>query len=145
MDEGNPIKVEDILELIEDQKAVYVATIDGDIPRVRPLTLVRFDSRYFILTGMNDAKIRQIKDNNSVEICCPLKGEIGNGYIRMDGIVDIVGDMKLKKKVADHVSYFKEYWDTPEDPTYALLEFRMRNMEYMKPGDNYSSKYRDLG
>jgi general stress protein 26 len=44
--------------------------------------------------------------------------------------------------VAEKTDYFKEYWSTPEDPTYALLEFHILNIEYMKPGGMYAKKFK---
>lgn len=145
MKEEDPVTVDYILNLIDDQAPVYLSTIDGSIPRVRPVTMVQFESRYFILTGSADEKIKQIRKNNLVEICYPMKGEKGNGYVRMDGSIDIVEDMDLKRSVADHTSYFKDYWDIPEDPTYALLEFNIKNMEFMKPGDPVAIKFKNIG
>jgi uncharacterized pyridoxamine 5'-phosphate oxidase family protein len=132
---------EGVIIRIEKQATIYLSTIDGDIPRVRPVTMVSFGSRHFILTGANDAKIDQIMKNNMVEACYSLTDEKGNGYIRMDGKIDIIDDMQTKREVADQTDYLKEYWSTPEDPTYALLEFHIKNIEYLKPGDNYAKKF----
>ncbi len=100
-----------------------------------------FGSRYFILTGMNDAKINQIRKNNLVEACYSIKEEKGIGYIRMDGNVDIVTDQQTKRQIADQTDYFKEYWSSPDDPSYALLEFNINNIDYLKPGDTYAKKF----
>ena len=140
MEEEGSESVEEIMSKIEKQAVVYLSTIDGNVPRVRPLTMVTSGSRYFILTGMNDAKIHQIKENNLVEACYTMKEEKGTGYIRMDGALNIVEDQQTRTRIADETDYFKEYWSTPEDPTYALLELDIRNIEYLKPGDTYAKK-----
>lgn len=134
--------VDEIIQSIEKQATIYLSTIDGKIPRVRPLTMVTIGSRHFILTGTNEAKIGQIKKNDLVEACYSIKDEKGNGYIRMDGRIEIVTDQNTRREVADQTDYFKEYWSTPDDPTYALLEFNIRNIEYLKPGDTYAKKYK---
>jgi uncharacterized pyridoxamine 5'-phosphate oxidase family protein len=133
---------DDLINMITKQAVVYLATIDGDIPRVRPVTMVTFGSRHYILTGMNDAKIDQIMKNDLVESCYPISGDKGKGYIRMEGKIEIVSDMDTKRDVAGKTEYFKEYWSTPEDPTYALLEFHIQNIEYLKPGGVLAKKYR---
>lgn len=139
---GEEDEVNEVLGSIKDMQLVYMATIDGKTPRVRPLTMVRFGSEHFILTGANDAKMRQLSENNNVEVCMDVKDEKGTGYIRIDGRMEIVKDLKLKRDVAMSTSYFSEYWSTPEDPTYALLHFRMKDLEFLRPGDMYSKKFK---
>lgn len=132
---------ESIIKMIPKHAIIYLSTIDGNTPRVRPVTLVTSGSRYFILTGMNDAKTDQIKKNELVEACYTIKGDKGTGYIRMDGPLIIVTDQPTKTRIAEETDYFKDYWSTPEDPTYALLEFNIHNIEYLKPGDTYAKKF----
>jgi general stress protein 26 len=131
---------EEILEEIGKESIIYLSTIDGNIPRVRPVTMVRSGSRYFIMTGSKDAKVQQIKNNNKIEICHPIKNEKGMGYLRVDGSLDIVKDKQIKKQVAEETGFFKDYWSSPEDPTYTLLEFNMNDFEYLKPGETYARK-----
>ncbi|MGA1792663.1 MAG: pyridoxamine 5'-phosphate oxidase family protein [Thermoplasmatota archaeon] len=140
--EEEDIDVESILGMIKDMQIVKLATIDGDVPRVRPLTMVRFGSEHFILTGTNDAKMKQLSENDNVELCIDVKDEKGNGYLRIDGKMEVVKDQKIRSDVAMSTSYFSEYWSTPEDPNYALLHLKMQNLEYMKPGDNYAKKFK---
>jgi len=140
--DGEKEYVRGILEIIKDKQTVNFATIDGSTPRVRPLTMVRFGSEHFILTGANDAKMRQLSENDNVELSIDVKDEKGNGYIRIDGKMEVVKDPKLRSDVALSTDYFSEYWSTPEDPNYALLQLRMKNLEYLRPGDTYAKKYR---
>ncbi|MGA1873491.1 MAG: pyridoxamine 5'-phosphate oxidase family protein [Thermoplasmatota archaeon] len=140
MNEGEDINAGQILDLIKDMQVVHLATMDGETPRVRPLTMVRYGSEHFILTGTNDAKMKQLSHNDNVELCIDVKDGKGNGYLRIDGKMEVVKDPKIRSDVALSTSYFSEYWSTPEDPSYALLRFRMRNLEYMKPGDNFATK-----
>ncbi|MBN1539159.1 MAG: pyridoxamine 5'-phosphate oxidase family protein [Candidatus Thermoplasmatota archaeon] len=142
MEERKEADVKDILMMMGDMKTIYLATIDGETPRVRPLTMVRFGSEHFILTGANDAKMRQLSENDNVEVCMDVKDEKGTGYIRIDGEMEIVKDPKLKWDVAMNTCYFSEYWSAPDDPTYTLLHFKMKNLEFLRPGDIYSKKFK---
>ncbi|MBN1389152.1 MAG: pyridoxamine 5'-phosphate oxidase family protein [Candidatus Thermoplasmatota archaeon] len=137
---GEQDEVNEVLGSIKDLQLVYMATIDGKIPRVRPLTMVRFGSEHYILTGANDAKMRQLSENDNVEVCMDVEDGKGTGYIRIEGKMEIVKDRKLKGDVAMSTSYFSEYWSTPEDPAYALLHFKMKNLEFLGPGEIYSRK-----
>ena len=142
MEEDKLVSEEEIINLIRKQATIYLSTIEGNMPRVRPVTMVKSGSRYFILTGSNDAKVKQIRKNNLVEVCYKIKEEKGIGYIRVDGSIDIVNDEEMKRQIADQTSYFNEYWSSPEDPNYTLLEFNMNNVEFLKPGDTYAKKFK---
>lgn len=122
-------------------KVVYFATSVKNQPRVRPLTMVSIDSDFWILTGMKDAKTKQLQENPMVEVCLPLKKEKNTGYARFSGKAIIVKDIETKKKIAAKVDYFKHYWDTPEDPNFALLKMEFDKVEYMSPGEMYAKEY----
>jgi len=39
----------------------FLATEENNQPRVRPVTLVFFDERFWVLTGTDDAKVKQLQ------------------------------------------------------------------------------------
>ena len=130
-----------IWENFDENREIYFATIDGDIPKVRPMTLVSLDSRFWLLTGTNDAKTKQIIENTNIEICLPLKKGENSGYVRFCGLAKIVTDQKTKENIAGSVDYFANYWKSPEDPTYTLIETEFVEIEYLEPGKSLADKY----
>lgn len=118
----------------KDMQAVFLATTDGDQPKVRPVTLICFDNRLWIGTGTQSAKIKQIKKDKKVEFCLFLKEDKVNGYIRGTGDAIIVQDNDTRKLLSDNMSYFKNFWKGPDDPNYTLLEIVIKEIEYLKPG-----------
>lgn len=104
--------------------------------------MVFFKSRFFILTGLKDEKTIQIRKNNQVEACYLVKDEKGIGYIRISGYVDIIINKQTKKQVADQADYFNDYWSSPEDPNYILLELNIKNIEYLSPGNILAVKFK---
>jgi len=127
---------------IEEHQTIFVATVDGDQPRVRPLTMVQLDDKFWILTGTSDLKIKQLKVNPKVEACMTIKKGDHTGYVRFAGKVEMVTDKKIKKNIAGSVSYFSEYWKGFDDPNYTLLEMDFDMLEYMKPGVIIGKKYK---
>ncbi|MBE0431914.1 pyridoxamine 5'-phosphate oxidase family protein [candidate division WOR-3 bacterium] len=113
---------------------IHLATMDGSIPRVRPVTLIHFDKKMWVMTGSRDAKIRQIKKNQNVEFCLLLKAGEHSGYVRCAGQAEIVKDAATRKSLADSTPFFKEFWKTADDPGYTLLRMHAREIEYVKPG-----------
>ena len=59
-----------IVEELKKVKVFYVATIDGDQPRVRPFSSVaEFEGKAYICCGNFKEVYRQIKANPKVELC----------------------------------------------------------------------------
>ena len=53
----------------KDQQHIFLATSEGDQPRVRPVTLVCLNEKFWILTGTKNAKTKQIMKNPKIEFC----------------------------------------------------------------------------
>ncbi len=118
----------------KDIQAVFLATADGDQPKVRPVTLLYYNDRLWIGTGTNAAKIKQIKENKKVEFCLFIEEEEKSGYIRATSEALIVHDNETRKLLAENMPYFRDFWKSPDDPNYTLLELVVKEIEYLKPG-----------
>jgi len=134
MDEKTASLKKEVWNHFKDTQNIFLGTCEGNKPRVRPVTLIHFNDKFWVMTGTSNAKVKQIKDNKNVEFCLIFKEGEYNGYIRGGGEANIVQDKKTKKLVADNVSFFKEYWKSVDDPNYTLLEIVMKEIEYLKPG-----------
>jgi uncharacterized pyridoxamine 5'-phosphate oxidase family protein len=118
----------------KDMQVIYLATVEGDLPRVRPVTLIHFDKKMWVTTGSDNNKIKQINANSNIEFCLLLKAGETSGYIRGTGIAEVVIDAKTRILIAENTPFFKEFWEDTDDPGYALLRIHTRNIEYLKPG-----------
>jgi general stress protein 26 len=117
-----------------DFQPVFMATMDGRIPRVRPVTLIHFDKKMWVTTGSRDAKIRQIKANKSIEFCFLLGTSEKSGYVRCTGHAEIIRDSATRKLIADNTPFFKHFWKAADDPEYTLLRIHAKDVEYVRPG-----------
>jgi len=126
----------------EKFQPVYLATTDGEKPKVRPVTLAYLNSKFWIFTGTNDAKIKQIKTNPKIEFCFLFKKGENSGYVRGNGIAIITQDPKIKEQMANKCTYFNQYWESSDDPNYTLLELEIDEIEYLKPGEILAQKYK---
>ena len=62
--------MEEVYRFLKEVGTYYLATTEGDQPRVRPFgTIHLFEGRLYIQTGKNKAVAAQIKKNPRVEIC----------------------------------------------------------------------------
>ena len=73
-----------ILDFLKEAQTYYLATVDGDQPRVRPFGTVNlFDGKLCIQTGRSKDVAKQILANPKVELCAMR----GNEWIRVAGVL----------------------------------------------------------
>lgn len=132
---------DEIWSNFNEYRIVYFATSVDNQPRVRPLTLVLLDDKLWVLTGTKDAKMQELNKNPKIQVSMDIKKDKHTGSARFTGKAEIVKSMDIKKSIAARVDYFKEYWDTPEDPNFTLLRMDFKEIEYMRPGEIIAKKY----
>jgi len=131
----------EVWSYFKDMQVVYLATVDGDAPRVRPVTLIHFDKKMWVTTGSSSAKIMQIKANSNIEFCLLLGDGEKSGYIRGGGTAEIIADRETRILIAENTPFFKEFWKDTNDPGYALLRIHTREIEYLKPGGMKAERF----
>jgi uncharacterized pyridoxamine 5'-phosphate oxidase family protein len=91
----------EILELISKQPVFYLATMDGDQPRVRGMMLYRADERGIVFhTASTKDVFKQIKANPKAEMCFPC-GEV---QVRVTGVLEQNDDPALREEIFAHPS-----------------------------------------
>lgn len=74
--------MEKVFQFLKDAQTYYLATVEGDQPRVRPFGTVHiFEGRLYIQTGRVKDVSKQIMANGKVEICAMKENE----WIRVAG------------------------------------------------------------
>lgn len=75
--------MKEVYEFLKKCDTYYLATIDGDQPRVRPFGTVNiFENKLYIQTGKKKSVSKQMKKNPKIEIC----GMNGNQWIRVQAV-----------------------------------------------------------
>lgn len=125
-----------------EQQTIFLATADGNQPRLRPVTLIRLKNRLFVATGAGDAKVKQIRQNPKTEFCLLVEKEGRKGTIRAECEAELVQDSNLKADTYNKIPFMKEFWSSPEDSGYALIELQPTGYEYMRTGSIEAVKVR---
>ena len=82
-----------VVDFLKEAQTYYLATVDGDQPRVRPFGTVNvFEDRIYIQTGKVKDVSKQIHANPKVEICAFKNGE----WLRVAG--ELVEDERREAK-----------------------------------------------
>jgi uncharacterized pyridoxamine 5'-phosphate oxidase family protein len=79
----------------------YLATVEGDHPRVRAFAMWFADSSgFYYHTGSSKAVWKQLQKNPKVELCFYAPGEGGAGtMLRVSGSIDVVTDPATRERL----------------------------------------------
>ncbi len=124
-----------ILAKLKKLQAVELATCDGDQPRLRPMTLIVKEGRFYFATGSRDCKTRQLESNSKAEFCLLIPSADSTGYLRGSGKMEKVEDQATRKEVADWAEFIYDYWKEATDPDYCLFELELKQIRHMEPGE----------
>ena len=94
--------MEEVCKFLKEAGTYYIATMDGDQPRVRPFgTAHVFEGKLYIQTGKGKDVAKQIAANPKVEICA-MKG---------DEWIRVAGTLALDERVEAQESMLAAYPD----------------------------------
>ena len=111
--------VEKVCEFLDKTRTYYLATVDGDQPRVRPFgTVLVYDGKLYIQTGKVKPVSKQLAINPKAEICA-FDGSTG-AWLRVAG--ELINDDNRDVKVAmlEKLPQLKSMYDPDDDNTQVL-------------------------
>ena len=110
----------EVYEFLKACGTYYLATTDGDQPRVRPFgTINVFEGKLYIQTGKIKEVSKQIQANPKVEICAFGEGR----WVRVAG--KLIRDDRVEAKAAmlEQYPHLKAMYSAEDDNT-AVLYFK---------------------
>jgi uncharacterized pyridoxamine 5'-phosphate oxidase family protein len=111
--------MKEVQEFLKECGVYYLATMDGEQPRVRPFgTAEIFDNHLYIQTGKSKDVYKQIVTNPNVEICAFKDGK----WIRISGKLVLDDRIEAKKDMLDKNPSLRGMYDENDDNT-AVLYF----------------------
>ena len=106
--------MERTLKFLKEAGTYYLATVDGDQPRVRPFgTVNEFEGKLYIQTGKKKDVSKQLHANPKAEICAFMNGE----WIRV--ACELIADDRREPKVSmlDAYPNLKGMYSADDDNT----------------------------
>ncbi len=106
--------IERVEKFLKDAGTYYLATADGDQPRVRPFgTAHIFEGKLYIQTGKKKDVSKQLHQNPKAEICAFMNGE----WVRVSG--ELIEDDRREARVSMLDSYpsLKAMYDADDGNT----------------------------
>ncbi len=111
---------EEVLEFVRQNPVCFIATMDGDQPRVRGFLAVLFnDGNIYFTTGTMKRVYDQLARNPKVELCFPSRDY--SRTLRIAGTVEFIDDREKKQQLLNERDYLKSFGGKVDDPRFKLL------------------------
>ena len=117
---------QEYVKFANEHPLCYIATADGDQPRVRPfMMLFADDTGFYFQTASPKAVYKELQKNQKVELSFYAPGPVKDEKVlRVAGEVEFLDDIQLKTKVFKERPFLKGTGiQGPEDPK--LIVFRV--------------------
>src|SRR5215510_14317883 len=109
------------LAVIAADRFPQLATIDGDVPRVRPVSPVRTDGFTVYVANLRSYhKTAEIAANPNVELCYL---DDGHNQVRLTGTAEVLTDGTLLEAIWNRNPLLRHYLGTPDNPQ--LIVYRI--------------------
>jgi uncharacterized pyridoxamine 5'-phosphate oxidase family protein len=109
--------MQEVYEFLKKCGTYYLATVEGDQPRVRPFgTIDLFEGKLYIQTGKVKDVSKQIQKNPKVEICAFGEGK----WVRVAGTLVRDDRVEAKAHMLDSYPSLKDRYSAEDDNTEVL-------------------------
>lgn len=127
------MKLEDVIDYLKLQPLMYLATADGNQPRVRPMTLIYHKDTCWFVSIAGREKINEIEKNNNVEFAINPQDREDLSTIRGAGKAVLITDFETKKEVIEAIPWFDRYWKSYDDQRFFLYRLDLEKISVQIP------------
>ena len=133
-----------IVSIMKDNSLhAYLATCDGDQPRVRPVSpIVEDDMSIWITTYSTSRKVKQLRENPKICLAF-VEQPSGDKAATVVGEAKIVSDIAQKKRVWKLAAFdlYEHFPNGPESDEFCLLAITVRRVEWRESWTGPSKIY----
>ncbi len=127
----DPSQLRDLaLKVMKQARFPHLATIDGDQPRVRPVSTVRTEGFTVYIANLRSYhKTDEIAANPRVEL---VYMDDQHDHVRITGTAEVVTDGNLLQAIWDDNPLLRQYVGTIDNPALILYRIVPNRVRYMK-------------
>lgn len=109
--------MERVCKFLKDAETYYLATVEGDQPRVRPFgTAHIFEGKLYIQTGKSKDVSKQLADNGKTEICAFKDGK----WLRVAGTLIEDDRVEARQSMLDAYPQLQSMYSADDGNTQVL-------------------------
>ncbi len=129
-----PVRPEEVPVLaaavLKADRFPYLATIDGDQPRLRPVSPVRTEGFTVYIANLKGYhKTAEIAANPRVELCYL---DEGHNQVRITGVAEVVTDRVLLQAIWDDTPLLRYYLGSIDNPALIIYRIVPHRVRYMR-------------
>jgi general stress protein 26 len=129
-----PIDAAQLLALatsvLQTDRFPFLATIDGDQPRVRPVSPVKTDGFTVYVANLRFYhKTAEIAAQPKVELCYM---DSGHNQVRLTGVAEVVADRAVLQEIWDTNPLLRQYLGSIDNPNLIVYRIRPTQVRYMQ-------------
>jgi uncharacterized pyridoxamine 5'-phosphate oxidase family protein len=118
------------LAVLKADRICFLATTDGDQPRLRPVSPVKTDGFVVYVANLSSSnKTREIAANPNVELCYL---DERNVQVRITGVAEVVSDPAILEEVLGEKTLLRAYLETIDRSRFLLYRVRPAQVRYMQ-------------
>jgi len=127
----DPSRVADLaLAVIAADRFPYLATLDGDQPRLRPVSPVRTDRFTVYVANLRSYhKTAEIAANPKVELCYL---DDKHDQVRITGVAEVLTDRAILQEIWDANPLLRQYLGTIDNPALIVYRIRPNRVRFMR-------------
>lgn len=143
MPEPEPIDPADLPTLaatcIQEAKFPQLATIDGDQPRLRPVSPVKVDGFTIYVANLRQyGKTAEIAANPKVELCYMAPH---HDQVRITGVAEVLEDADEINAIWESNALLRKYLGTPDNPMLIIYKIIPQRVRFMR---EWALEYHEL-
>lgn len=118
------------MEIVKADHAPVLATIDGDQPRLRPVSLLKIDG-YTVYVGnlRRYHKTAEIQANPKVEMCFM---DEHHNQVRLTGVAETVTDRPTLEEIWNANPLMRQFLGRMDNPEFILYRIKPNRVRYMQ-------------
>jgi general stress protein 26 len=125
-----PQLIDRALAVIAADRFPYLATIDGDQPRLRPVSPVRTDGFTVYVANLRGyGKTAEIAANPRVELCYL---DDAHDQVRITAVAEVVTERALLEEIWQANALLRRYLGSLDNPELIVYRMRPNRVRYMR-------------
>jgi general stress protein 26 len=130
----HPVDPGRVLELaravVHHDRFPQLATVDGDQPRLRPISPVRTEGFTAYVANLRSYhKTAEIAANPKVELCYV---DAGHNQVRITGVAEVVNERPLLEQIWNDNPLLRQYLGTIDNPELIVYRVRPQRVRFMQ-------------